>query len=146
MLLSKKWMKNNSNFGLIEGLKLSNSTEETINRFKIKSGSGDLPVSSLSGGNRQKVVLAREIEGDVKLLVAAEPVRGLDIQSSGEIAEYFQELKDCGCAIIIISGDMEFLMPLCDRIAVIYKGRINYIENRDNISKDKFGKAMLGYN
>ncbi|MBN2136031.1 MAG: ATP-binding cassette domain-containing protein, partial [Acidobacteria bacterium] len=146
MLLSRKWLKHNSNLGSIEGQKLSNAAKKAINRFNIKSGGSNLPVKSLSGGNRQKIVLAREIEGSVKLLVAAEPVRGLDIHSSNEIAGYFRELKDRGCVTIIISGDMEFLMSLCDRIAVIYKGRINYLEKKNGVNQEKFGKAMLGYN
>ncbi|OPY05063.1 MAG: Galactose/methyl galactoside import ATP-binding protein MglA [Syntrophaceae bacterium PtaB.Bin038] len=93
-------------------------------RFRIKTPSLDTPVSSLSGGNAQRVLLARETASRPKLIVAAHPTRGLDVAATDHIRAILREQRRAGSAVLLISGDLDEIMALSDRIAVLYEGEI----------------------
>ena len=116
-----------------------------IREFNIIAPGGDIPVSALSGGNMQKVVVARELSSSPKLLIAAQPTRGVDI---GAIEFIHQELVDQrtrGLAILLISADLQEVMKLSDRIMVMYEGEIvGIFPNDETLTEERIGYYMLG--
>ena len=96
-------------------------------------------MAALSGGNLQKVVLAREISADPRLLVAAQPTRGLDVGAADAVAGLLIEQRDAGRAILLISEDLDELLALSDRIAVIYEGRITGTSSRLTRDAEEIG-------
>jgi simple sugar transport system ATP-binding protein len=145
LLLSSRMLSFFSHRGWLKHLKIFDFSDRAVEDFSIKNAAAGIPVSALSGGNRQKVVLAREIANDVKLIVAGEPSRGLDIKTTEELKERFVNLRNSGAGVLIITGDLDFLFPIADRIGSIYKGTINYLEEKTSINMDGLNKAMLGY-
>lgn len=113
--------------------------------FDIRAAGYEAPISSLSGGNMQKVVLAREFSSDPALLIAAQPTRGVDIGASEFIHKQLVAKRDDGKAILLISADLSEVMSLSDRIAVMYKGKITGIfENSPDLTEEELGLYMLG--
>ncbi len=121
------------------------NAEQKIKDFDIRvgAGSGDDPVSSLSGGNQQKVVLARELSRPIKVLVASQPTRGLDVGSIEYVHRRIVAERDKGVAVLIVSSELDEVLALGDRIAVIYRGRITGIVG-PSIGRDAIGLLMAG--
>ena len=119
--------------------------EQLIGEFNIIAPNGAIPVNALSGGNMQKVVVARELSSSPKLLIAAQPTRGVDI---GAIEFIHQELVDQrtqGLAILLISADLQEVMKLSDRIMVMYEGEIvGIFPNDESLTEERIGYYMLG--
>jgi ribose transport system ATP-binding protein len=111
-----------------------------INRFKdllkIKMVSEDYPVSSLSGGNQQKVVLSRWLATDPKLLILDEPTHGIDVGTKAEIYKLMHKLTAEGISIILISSELPEIILMSDRVVVLHEGRITGILNRDELTED----------
>ena len=97
---------------------------ERVADFDIRTTSTATPAGTLSGGNQQKVILAREIGRDVRLLVASQPTRGLDVGSIEFVHRRIVEERDQGVAVLIISSELDEIYALSDRIAVMYEGKI----------------------
>ena len=119
-------------------------TKEIVERLEILTSGLNEPVKKMSGGNIQKVLLGREIDSNPKLLITAYPVRGLDIGASYKIYELLNEQKQKGSAILFIGEDLDMLLELCDRIAVIYSGNINGILDASTATKEEIGTLMSG--
>lgn len=115
-----------------------------VDAFQIKTPSIDTRLGSLSGGNIQKLILARELELRPRLLVAAQPTRGVDIGASEYIHEQLLTQRATGSAILLISEDLDEILFLCDRIAVMYEGRIMAVLSRAEASAEKLGLLMAG--
>jgi ABC-type uncharacterized transport system ATPase subunit len=113
-------------------------------RFDIRTADLDDPVSSLSGGNLQKVVLAREISANPRLLVAAQPTRGLDLGAAEATRRLLIEQRDAGRAVLVISEEIDELIRLSDRIAVIYEGTIMGTFPSHRADEEKIGLLMAG--
>ena len=109
--------------GILRGRAIAENTAEMVRKFDIRGLTQDKPVRSLSGGNMQKIVLAREISRNPKLLIAAQPTRGLDIGAINFVREHLLEQKRRGTAILLVSADLEELMSLSDRMIILYEGR-----------------------
>jgi simple sugar transport system ATP-binding protein len=118
--------------------------EELAERFDIRAADLDAPVSALSGGNVQKVVLAREISANPRLLVAAQPTRGLDLGAAEATRRLLLEQRDAGCAVLVISEELDELLLLSDRIAVIYEGRIMGVFPAHRADEEEIGLLMAG--
>ena len=118
--------------------------KEIVERLEILTSGLNEPVKKMSGGNIQKVLLGREIDSNPKLLITAYPVRGLDIGASYKIYELLNEQKQRGSAILFIGEDLDMLLELCDRIAVIYSGNINGILDASTATKEQIGTLMSG--
>lgn len=118
--------------------------KEIVERLEILTSGINDPVKKMSGGNIQKVLLGREIDSNPKLLITAYPVRGLDIGASYKIYELLNEQKQKGSAILFIGEDLDMLLELCDRIAVIYSGNINGILDASTATKEQIGTLMSG--
>ncbi len=119
-----------------------NATER-VEEFDIRTQSIDLPVSSLSGGNQQKVVLARELSRPLKLLVASQPTRGVDVGSIEFMHKRIVAERDQGTAVLIVSTELDEIAALADRIAVMYRGRIVGVVP-PSTPRDELGLMMAG--
>ncbi len=115
-----------------------------IQRFDIRTPSPFTPVSNLSGGNQQKVIVARELSRPVKIVVANQPTRGLDVGSIEYIHRTLVEMRDQGIGILLVSAELDEIMGLSDRIAVIYRGEIVTILDAKTASREELGLLMAG--
>ena len=111
--------------------------------YQIKASSGDEQARSLSGGNQQKVILARELSEHPRVVVANQPTRGLDIGASEYVRQKLLDARNEGCAVLLVSADLEEILQLSDRIAVIYDGRLMGVLPR-GASVDEIGSLMMG--
>ena len=118
--------------------------EELAARFDIRGADLDAPVASLSGGNVQKVVLARELSADPRLLIAAQPTRGLDLGAAEATRSLLIEQRDAGRAVLVISEDLDELVRIADRVAVIYEGRIMGTFPAGKADQEEIGLLMAG--
>lgn len=119
-------------------------SDELIEKFRVKTPSRDTLAKNLSGGNIQKVVLAREFSRDPRVIVAAQPTRGLDIGATEYVREQLLEQRRKGVAVMLISEDLDEILALSDRIAVIYEGQIMDILPREKASPENLGLLMAG--
>ena len=117
--------------------------EKARAEYQIKAASGDEQARSLSGGNQQKVILARELAEHPHVVVANQPTRGLDIGASEYVRQKLLDARNEGCAVLLISADLEEILQLSDRIAVIYDGRLMGVLPR-GASVDEIGSLMMG--
>lgn len=132
-------------FGVLNPNAIRANSAALIKQFGILAPSGDLPVGSLSGGNMQKVVVARELSASPRLLIAAQPTRGVDIGAIEYIHQQLVDQRTNGLAILLISADLQEVMKLADRIMVMYEGEIVAIfPNTPDLTEDKLGLYMLG--
>lgn len=117
---------------------------EMVEQHRIRTASIDTRCAYLSGGNQQKIVIARELEEQPKLLVLAQPTRGVDLGAIDFIYERIMEAAVAGCAVLLISADLDELMRLSDRILVMYDGRIVAEEQAARTSREELGMHMVG--
>ncbi|HLF28313.1 MAG TPA: ABC transporter ATP-binding protein [Anaerolineae bacterium] len=117
---------------------------ELVDRFNVKTPRLDTPLKNLSGGNIQKLILARELSRQPKVLIAAQPTRGVDIGATEYIHRRLLEQRDAGTAILLISEDLDEIQALSDRIAVMYEGQIVGIVNRGQATPQALGLLMAG--
>ncbi|HLC35754.1 MAG TPA: ABC transporter ATP-binding protein [Anaerolineales bacterium] len=122
---------------------LDHATELVV-AFDIRAPSPLVDVSTLSGGNQQKVIVARELSRPIKLLVAAQPTRGLDVGSIEYIHSRVIEKRDEGVAVLLVSTELDEIMQLSDRIAVMYRGQIVDIVAIGDATKERIGLLMAG--
>jgi len=133
-----------SRFGFLHLRNISRHAEELIERFHVKTPSSETRGKNLSGGNIQKVVLAREISRNPRVIVAAQPTRGLDIGATEYVREQLFEQRKKGAAVLLISEDLDEILALSDRVAVIYEGSIMDILSRQDATREKLGLLMAG--
>jgi general nucleoside transport system ATP-binding protein len=107
--------------------------EAAIERYAIKAPGPDAEADTLSGGNIQKVVLAREFAGNLRVLVAASPTRGLDVSAVETVHQHLCDAADRGVGVLLISEDLDEILALADRILVMYEGRLTAVRNRDDV-------------
>jgi len=120
------------------------TTNQLIQDFDIRTPNATTNVGSLSGGNQQKVIIAREFSRPIKLLVASQPTRGLDVGSIEYIHKRIVEKRDEGCAVLLVSPELDEIMELSDRIAVMYRGKIVAIVPAEQATKSYIGLLMAG--
>lgn len=130
--------------GFLKLKDISGHTDQLINQFQVKTPSQKTLAKSLSGGNIQKVVLARELSRKPRAIIAAQPTRGLDIGAAEYVREQLLKQRKDGTAVLLISEDLDEIFALSDRIAVIYEGRIMDILDRDQATREKVGLLMAG--
>ena len=102
-------------------------------------------MENLSGGNVQRAVLARELSGDVDVLIVANPCFGLDFASVAEIRSQIMDQRNRGAAVLLVSEDLDEMLELADRVAVMSGGRIDYIVARGEADRTSIGRAMAGH-
>jgi simple sugar transport system ATP-binding protein len=116
---------------------------ELIHRYDVRGGGPEVPARQLSGGNLQKVVLAREFEGSPRVLVVASPTRGLDVAAIETVHRYLRDAAEGYVGVLLISEDLDEILALADRVAVIYEGEI-VGEHTGEVSEELVGLEMLG--
>ncbi|MDQ1204286.1 ABC-type uncharacterized transport system ATPase subunit [Microbacterium sp. SORGH_AS 862] len=116
---------------------------DRIQEYDIRTRGPETPAGTLSGGNQQKVVIAREMSRDLRLLVVAQPTRGVDVGSIEFIHKRIIETRDAGIPIVVVSTELDEVSALADRIAVMYRGTIVGIVPGDT-SRDTLGLMMAG--
>ncbi len=118
---------------------------ELIRAYDVRTQTPRQTLASLSGGNAQKLIAAREFSGDPKLLIADQPTRGIDIQAAAFIRARLITLAEQGCAVLLLSADLDELLSLADRVVVMYAGRIvARLENDAALTPEALGPYMLG--
>jgi len=120
-------------------------SKELVKRFSIKTPDGKLPVSSLSGGNMQKVVVARELSANPEVLIAAQPTRGIDVGATEYIRDQLVKYRTDGTAILLVSADLSEVMSLSDRIITLYEGKVTGVfPDASKVDEKELGLYMLG--
>ena len=131
--------------GLLDYKKIDQFADENIKAYEIRCSDNKQNVGMLSGGNMQKVVVARECAHNPEVLIAEQPTRGVDIGAAHIIHKKIIELRDAGCAVLLISADLNEALKLSDVIAVMYEGEIvAYFDNLEDLNEEKLGLYMLG--
>jgi general nucleoside transport system ATP-binding protein len=133
----------NSHLGLLNLRAMVSRARRLLKVFDVRGGGPSTPAFALSGGNQQKVVLAREIDSDPKVLIAAQPTRGLDVGAIEFVHRRLVEQRDAGRAVLLVSLELEEILSLSDRILVIYEGRI-VGEFPPTATEEELGLAMTG--
>jgi simple sugar transport system ATP-binding protein len=129
--------------GILDYKKIQKNAEELIKSFNIKANPGDR-VRTLSGGNMQKVMLARTLSQNPRIVIASQPTRGLDVGATDYVRTTLLEQRDRGAAVLLLSEDLEEIMALSDRIAVIYGGQIMGVLPAHEATAEKLGLMMAG--
>jgi simple sugar transport system ATP-binding protein len=130
-----------SRFRFLRRSAIRNQAQDLVERYDVKTPATTTPVRLLSGGNVQKVLLAREFSTEPKVLVAASPTRGLDVGAIETVRQRLVEAADTGMGVLLISEDLDEIMSLADRILVMYEGRI--VDNIPARSADRHHIGLL---
>jgi simple sugar transport system ATP-binding protein len=117
---------------------------DIIARYNVKASGPDAAAKSLSGGNLQKFIVGREIEAKPKLLILSQPTWGVDVGAAAQIRGEILALRDAGCAVLVVSEELEELFEICDRLHVIAKGRLSPSLDRAEASVERIGEWMSG--
>jgi rhamnose transport system ATP-binding protein len=128
--------KSLARFGLISGARERRLAEEWSARLQVKTGSQDYAVSTLSGGNQQKVVLAKWLATEPRLLIVDEPTRGIDVGTKAEVHRLLSDLAGRGIAILMISSELPEVLGMADRVLVMHEGRISAEYSRDEATAE----------
>jgi ABC-type uncharacterized transport system ATPase subunit len=130
--------------GVIHNRAVDENARKLVQAYDIRTPSAYTVVSKLSGGNQQKVIVARELSRTVHLLIANQPTRGLDVGSIEYIHRQIVDMRDRGVAVLLVSAELDEIMSLADRIAVIYRGQIVAVVDADQVSRAELGLLMAG--
>ena len=130
--------------GILQQTKIDEFSRKLIDDFDVRTPSPYVAAGKLSGGNQQKVIVARELSRDVKLVIASQPTRGLDVGSIEYIHRQIVQMRDRGVAVLLISAELDEILALSDRIAVMYRGEILTTVDAAAITKEKLGLWMAG--
>ena len=130
--------------GLLNQKAIEKHSTQLVEDFAVKTPSVETPTSSLSGGNIQKIILARELAAHPTVLLACQPTRGVDIGAAEYIHNRLIEQRSLGTATILVSEDLDEVLGLSDRIAVMYEGQIIAIVDRQDADRSQIGLLMAG--
>lgn len=133
-----------SSGGIINFKTIRANAKKILDEYMIKASGLEAKAKDLSGGNQQKIVLAREIGSSPKVILANQPTRGLDIGATMYVRQKLLEQKEKGVSILLISADLEEILQVSDRIAVIYEGQIMGILDNKNVNIEEIGLMMAG--
>lgn len=130
---------------LLKGRVIQKRTEELIKEYLVKCNSYRQNVGMLSGGNIQKVIVAREFSASPDIIIANQPTRGIDVGAAEFIRRRLLEYRDAGCAVLLVSADLNEIFSLSDRLAVMYKGKFSGLfTDVSKVTEEELGQYMLG--
>jgi ABC-type uncharacterized transport system ATPase subunit len=129
---------------VLQQVTIDETAKSLVNQFDIRTPSINVTASTLSGGNQQKLIIARELSRPIKLLIASQPTRGLDVGSIEYIHTQIIEKRDEGVAVLLVSPELDEVVALSDRIAVMYKGEIVEILPAAGVNREYLGLLMAG--
>ncbi|MFC2083355.1 ATP-binding cassette domain-containing protein, partial [Candidatus Bipolaricaulota bacterium] len=124
--------------------KINKHVRELMDRFEIRATGPSAPAKSLSGGNQQKLIVGRELAKNPAIIVASQPTRGLDIGAAKYIRDLLIEMRDAGRAILLVSADLDEVLALADRVAIMYEGRFMTLCRPDELDREQIGLMMGG--
>jgi general nucleoside transport system ATP-binding protein len=133
-----------SRFGFLRSRIIRRHCEELVEMFDVKTPSLETPVASLSGGNVQKLILAREVSGEPPVLLAAQPTRGVDVGAARYIHDRLVRQRDSGTALLVISEDLDEVLSIADRVLVMYEGKIVAEADPRQSTREALGMMMAG--
>ncbi len=133
-----------SRFGFLRNRVIRRHCDELIEAFDVKTPGLDTPAHNLSGGNIQKLILARELSGKPRVLLVAQPIRGVDVGAASYIHGRLMAQRDTGTAILVISEDLDEVLSISDRVLVMYEGRITAEANPRESTREALGLMMAG--
>ena len=145
MILVSYYKEPFSRHGFINWKFVNENSEKIVEQFKVKTPNIDEAGGKLSGGNQQKMVLGRELTRDPDLVIAAHPVRGLDIGATEYVHECLIDERDKGNAVLLVSTELDEVISLSDKIAVMYEGRIMGVLDKEEFDITKIGMMMAGH-
>jgi ABC-type uncharacterized transport system ATPase subunit len=131
-----------SRMGIINEAAITRWSEERIPQYDIRTHSGKVPASTLSGGNQQKVIVAREFSRDLALLIADQPTRGIDVGSIEFIHKQIIAKRDAGTAVLLVSAELDEILELSDRIGIMFRGRLVAVIDAETAEKEQVGLIM----
>ncbi len=145
LILENYWDKPFNKKGFIQNEAIRENAEKIISDFDVRAGQGcETPARSLSGGNQQKAIVGREISHNPALLIAVQPTRGLDVGSIEYIHKRLMEQRDSGKAVLLVSLELDEILNLSDRVAVISKGELAGLRKAGDIDENEAGLMMAG--
>jgi ABC-type uncharacterized transport system ATPase subunit len=145
LVLQRYWQPEFQNHGFIKEAEVKKYADKLIEQYDVRSGQGDITIArSMSGGNQQKAIIAREIDKEPELLVAVQPTRGLDVGAIEYIHQQLVAERDAGRAVLLISLELDEVMNLSDRILVMYEGEIVGELNPKETTVQELGMYMAG--
>jgi simple sugar transport system ATP-binding protein len=130
--------------GFLRKRRITAHVRQLMDRFGIQATGPNAPAKSLSGGNQQKLIVGRELAKDPAIIIAAQPTRGLDIGAAQYIRELLIEMRRKGRAILLVSADLDEILALSDRIAVMYEGRFVAVGRPSEFDRARIGLLMGG--
>ena len=120
------------------------NARQLVEQFDVRTPSATVPASNLSGGNQQKVIVARELSRPVKLLIVNQPTRGLDVGSIEYIHSQIVAIRDRGTAVLLVSAELDEILSLSDRIAVMFHGELVATMDAAEATREGLGLLMMG--
>jgi simple sugar transport system ATP-binding protein len=139
-----QWEEFKGPFSVLRWKKINQHVRALMDRFEIRATGPSSPAKSLSGGNQQKLIVGRELAKDPAIIVASQPTRGLDIGSAQYIRDLLLEMRDAGRAILLVSADLDEVLVLADRIAIMYEGKFMTVCSPDELNREQIGLLMGG--
>lgn len=145
MFLKSSYLKNWVNNGIVKWKAVQKYTRDQIKTYAVKAPDDSVPMGSLSGGNQQKVIVAREVDMGHKVIIFDQPTRGLDLGAINYVHKTILAEKEKGKSVLLVSTELSEIFALSDRIAVMYKGKIMGIYKNGELTTEKIGLLMAGY-
>ncbi len=133
-----------NHFRIVDSTKERSTIQQMIDQMQVKVGSSQAPVRSLSGGNQQKVVIGKWLLTDAQIYLLHDPTRGIDVGTKQEIYQLIRKLADNGASVLFFSTELSELVGMCDRVLVLYEGRIFRELTGDEITEESIVSAALG--
>ncbi|BAD84847.1 ABC-type transport system, ATPase component [Thermococcus kodakarensis KOD1] len=144
-ILGMHWRKEFSRgFGLIDWGRVKKHASELIEEFEISAPGVNAPAKSLSGGNQQKLIVAREVSKKPEFIIAAQPTRGVDVASTEYIRNYLVKLRNENKAVLLVSADLDEVLQLSDRMAIMYEGQFMGVVKPEEVTEEQIGLMMGG--
>ncbi len=140
----QRWKEFRGPLSFLRWNKINQHVRALMDRFEIRATGPGAPAKSLSGGNQQKLIVGRELAKDPAIIVASQPTRGLDIGAAKYIRDLLVQMRDNGRAILLVSADLDEVLALADRMAIMYEGRFMTVTAPENLTREKIGLLMGG--
>ncbi|WP_297549095.1 ABC transporter ATP-binding protein [Thermococcus sp.] len=143
-ILGMHWRKEFSKGFLLDWNRAEEHAKRLIEEFEVSAPGTKAPVKSLSGGNQQKLIVAREVSKKPEFIIAAQPTRGVDVASTEYIRNYLVKLRNEDKAVLLVSADLDEVLQLSDRMAIMYEGQFMGIVKPDEVTEEQIGLMMGG--
>ncbi len=145
LVIGRHYQKPFAEGAMLQNRPMAKVSRDLVDEYSIKIGGIDSLANTLSGGNQQKLVVARELSTSPKLILAAQPTRGLDVGATEFVHNTLIRMQQAGAGILLVSAELDEIRNLSDRIAVIYEGRIVAVKERDEATQEQLGLLMAGH-